>query len=62
MCIRDRLRNLVDDHETVARHLRDDIQHCQQARDEGSMDLLIEVLRDHEKTAWMLRAIQGPGA
>jgi starvation-inducible DNA-binding protein len=50
------IHQLVDDNEKIANFIRPHIQAFQKAGDEGSADLLIERLRAHEKTAWMLRS------
>jgi len=50
------LCDLLADHETVARSLRDAIDASDQRKDHGTSDLLSGILRGHEKTAWMLRA------
>ena len=54
-------RNMVawlkNDHESLANSLRQDILLSDQYGDVGTADLLTAVLRWHEKTAWMLRAI-----
>lgn len=50
------LRELVHDHEHVIRQLREKIDQFEQIGDEGTVDLLIQNLRFHEKSAWMLRS------
>lgn len=50
------LRQLIEDHETIANQLRPWIPETQKLKDEGSADLFIERLRAHEKAAWMLRS------
>jgi len=51
------LAALLEDHETLIRHLRTDLQTCaEKYRDMGTSDLLTELMRQHEKMAWMLRA------
>ena len=52
----DMIQQLLHDHETIANYLRPKISVIQKLGDEGSADLLIERLRVHEKTAWMLRS------
>ncbi len=48
---------LLADHETVIRFLREDIRKCsEEYEDEGTVELLIGVMSLHEKMAWMLRA------
>jgi starvation-inducible DNA-binding protein len=49
--------HLLADHETIIRSLRDDIRKCsEEYEDEGTVELLVGVMRLHEKMAWMLRA------
>lgn len=50
------IADLLNDHEALARLLRDRIQYATKLGDEGTADLLIQQLRFHEKTAWMLRS------
>jgi starvation-inducible DNA-binding protein len=52
----DMLHMLCHDHETLAVHIRSKIQEATGLGDEGTGDLLIQQLRMHEKTAWMLRS------
>ncbi len=48
---------LLADHETVIRFLRGDAEKCiEEYEDEGTFDLLVSVMRRHEKIAWMLRS------
>jgi len=48
---------LLQDHETLIRHLRQDLRACgAQDGDEGTMDFLTGLMQKHEKMAWMLRA------
>ncbi|HTN45252.1 MAG TPA: DNA starvation/stationary phase protection protein [Flavipsychrobacter sp.] len=50
------LRILAEDHETHIRSLRESIDKCdEQYNDVGTSDFLTDVLRAHEKMAWMLR-------
>ncbi|NDB33519.1 MAG: DNA starvation/stationary phase protection protein [Nitrososphaeria archaeon] len=48
--------NLLTDHETVIRNLRNDIEICDDVDDVGTEDFLTQLMEKHEKTAWMLRA------
>ncbi len=48
---------LLKDHETVVRGIRVLIPEADKAEDEATSDLLTGRLREHEKTAWMLRAM-----
>jgi len=48
---------LLSDHEAAIRFLREDAKRCsEEYEDEGSFDLLVSVMRLHEKMAWMLRS------
>ena len=48
---------LLADHEAVIRFLRADAEKCiKEYEDEGTFDLLVSVMRRHEKLAWMLRS------
>jgi starvation-inducible DNA-binding protein len=52
------LAQLLKDHETLIKHIRQDIKIFQdQCDDEGTANLITdELLEKHEKMAWMLRA------
>lgn len=50
------LSELLADHETVIKALREMIEEAVEFGDEGTGDMLIDRLRFHEKTAWMLRS------
>ena len=50
------LHQLIDDHTAIANLIRPWIPESQKYGDEATGDLLIERLRYHEKTAWMLRS------
>lgn len=52
----DMVKKLLKDHETLAEHATIILIKAQKAQDEATMDLLIERLRAHEKTAWMLKS------
>ncbi len=48
---------LLADQEASIRYIREDARKCaQEYEDEGTNELLISVLRLHEKMAWMLRS------
>ena len=50
--------NLVADHESMIRNLRGDIEIIDGKDDEvGAEDLLTGILQQHQKMAWMLRAV-----
>ena len=54
------LTQLLADHETVIRHLRDDAEvTMDKHEDAGTNDFLIGLMEKHEKMAWMLRAFTG---
>jgi starvation-inducible DNA-binding protein len=50
------VKNLLTANEGLARHLREKIEEAQEAGDEGSADLFIRRVQEHEKAAWMLRS------
>ena len=50
------IRILTNDHEQMVRELRAKIAEFNDLKDDGSADMLIQRLREHEKTAWMLRS------
>ena len=48
---------LIADHEATIRFLREDAKKCtEEYEDEGTFELLVSVMRLHEKMAWMLRS------
>ena len=50
------VKNLLLAHELLARQFRENIESVQKAGDEGSADLFIRRMQEHEKAAWMLRS------
>jgi starvation-inducible DNA-binding protein len=55
------IMDLLADHEAAIRFLREDSRKCtEEYEDEGTFDLLVTVMRLHEKMAWVLRAIIEP--
>lgn len=51
------VRNLLDDHETVIRQLRQQVDIMQdKLKDAGTADFLTGLMEKHEKMAWMLRS------
>ena len=51
------LQNLLNDHETLARILRNDITvAADQYKDVGTSDFFTGLLKYHEKTAWFIRS------
>jgi starvation-inducible DNA-binding protein len=47
---------LLEDHETIVRAMRDSFEIIDDANDEVTADLFVQRMTFHEKTAWMLRA------
>ena len=57
---KDMIKELLDDHESVAVELRKDIETCTtQTKDAGTADLLTGFLQQHETAAWVLRRYLG---
>ncbi|MEP6844609.1 MAG: DNA starvation/stationary phase protection protein [Panacibacter sp.] len=51
------LKNLLDDHETIIRYLRKDIDTFQDKyKDAGNADFLTGLMEKHEKWAWFIRS------
>jgi starvation-inducible DNA-binding protein len=50
------LEHLLEDHETISHHLLIVFTKAEKANDQGTLDMLTERLRAHEKMAWMLRS------
>lgn len=50
------LEELLDNHEQIVDWIRPRIEEIVALGDQGTADLLIQRLRYHEKTAWMLRS------
>lgn len=51
------VQNLLNDHETIIRQLRQDVNHtANELKDVGTSDFLTGLMEAHEKMAWMLRA------
>lgn len=50
------LAELMNDHESLIRQLREDVDAANAAGDSGNGDFLTALLEGHEKMAWMLRA------
>jgi starvation-inducible DNA-binding protein len=47
---------LLEDHETVIRGIRSDLETVGKTGDAGTEDFLVSLLEQHEKMAWMLRS------
>lgn len=53
----EQMQNLLDDHETLVRELRNDIEAAEEKyKDTGTADFLTGLLKEHEKYAWFLRS------
>jgi starvation-inducible DNA-binding protein len=50
------LAQLLDDHESMIRAMRTGFDVLDEAGDEVTIDLFVQRMASHEKTAWMLRA------
>lgn len=50
----DMLRKLFQDHETINHHAEIIFKKAEEANDQATMDMLIQRMREHQKTAWML--------
>ena len=53
------LADLLDGHETVARTARKTLEAAGEAGDEVTVDLMVQRIAMHDKTAWMLRSTLG---
>lgn len=49
------LQELLSDHETVLKQLRDFIKEIEETKDYGTADFLTALLQKHEEKSWMLR-------
>ena len=54
---KDMVAQLVEGHEIAASTARDTIKAADDAGDEGTADMVTGRLKEHEKTAWMLRSL-----
>jgi starvation-inducible DNA-binding protein len=54
---KDMVAQLVEGHEIAAATSRDTIKAAEAVGDEGTADMVTGRLKDHEKTAWMLRSL-----
>lgn len=50
------IKELLDDHETLSRTANKVAATAQEGSDEGTADLMIQRIQEHDKTAWMLRS------
>jgi len=52
----DMVKNLINDHESIVRHMREIFKVAQNDEDEVTLGILTDRMMTHEKTAWMLRS------
>jgi starvation-inducible DNA-binding protein len=50
------IQELLNDHETIIRQLRKDIEAAEDYNEAGAADFLTGLLEEHQKMAWFLRA------
>lgn len=50
------IKQLLADHETIIRQMREDVETTAKLGDAGTNNFLTEIMERHEKIAWMLRA------
>lgn len=50
------IQELLSDHESITKNCHGMMKIAQESGDEGTVDLFIERMREHDKTAWMLRS------
>jgi len=50
------IKQLLEDHETIIRQMRKDLETCAELGDMGTNNFLTDKMEHHEKIAWMLRA------
>lgn len=50
------VKELVSVHEKLVEHCRELIQFTDSVNDQGTSDLLVDRMRDHDKQAWLLRS------
>lgn len=53
----DMVRNLLDANEICSREARETLKVAEEAEDEVTVDMMVERMTYHDKTAWMLRAV-----
>lgn len=50
------IHDLLNDHETVSHQSAMILTKAEKVNDQATMDMLIQRMREHDKTAWMLRS------
>ena len=53
------VRQLIEGHETVIKTAKSLLPKAEQGKDDASVDLAVQRMQSHEKTAWMLRSSLG---
>lgn len=53
---KDMLRELLSDHSKIIKHIRDSIEKISKGDDQGTLDLFIARLQEHEKFMWMINS------
>jgi starvation-inducible DNA-binding protein len=52
--------HILADQETTIRYMREDVRKCaEEFEDEGTAEMMVGIMRLHEKMAWMLRSYTG---
>ncbi|MEY4541328.1 MAG: starvation-inducible DNA-binding protein [Bacteroidota bacterium] len=49
------IEELLHDHETVIKAIREDVEKCDESGDAGTTDFLTAIMKQHETIAWTLR-------
>jgi starvation-inducible DNA-binding protein len=49
------IEELLEDHETVIKEIREDVEKCDESGDAGTTDFLTAIMKQHETIAWTLR-------
>lgn len=52
------VKELLNDHETMIKNIRNNVEELSELGDVGNEDFLIALMQKHEKMAWMLRSMQ----
>lgn len=50
------IEDLMRSHEELSSELHTYIDHAEEDKDQGTMDLFVQALRSHDKAVWMLRS------
>ena len=54
---KDMVRQLLNDHETAAKCAKQVLDAAENAGDDVTVDMMVERIQEHDKTAWMLKSI-----